>query len=99
MAQTLALVVAFLLVLVALPFSIRWIQRRGLIGSGGNASGSRVISAIAVGPQQRVVTVEVGPAGNRTWLILGVTPQAITPLHTVAVNVQQDSPPATTVLA
>ncbi len=98
MAQTLALVAAFLLVLIALPFGIRWIQRRGLIGSNGNTAGSRVISAIAVGPQQRIVTVEVGPVGNRTWLILGVTPQAITPLHTMSANAQQESPSSTTVL-
>lgn len=98
MAQTFALVVAFLLVLVSLPFGVRWIQRRGLMGSSGSAAGSRVISAVAVGPNQRVVTVEIGPVGNRTWLILGVTPQAITPLHTLPAGPQQDSPPTVNIL-
>jgi flagellar protein FliO/FliZ len=30
-----------------------------------------------------VVTVEVGPEGARTWLVLGVTGQSITCLHTL----------------
>jgi flagellar protein FliO/FliZ len=98
MSQTLSLILVFLLVLIALPFGIRWIQRRGLVGVGGVGVASRVISAIAVGPQQRVVTVEVGPVGNKTWLVLGVTPQAITPLHTVPANSQQDSANSTSVL-
>ncbi|WP_208507883.1 flagellar biosynthetic protein FliO, partial [Variovorax paradoxus] len=49
--------------------------------AGGSAS--RLLSAVAVGPQQRVVTVEVGPEGARTWLVLGVTGQSITCLHTL----------------
>ncbi|MEO7108166.1 MAG: flagellar biosynthetic protein FliO, partial [Rhodoferax sp.] len=44
---------------------------------------SRFISALAVGPHQRVVTVEVGPEGKRVWLTLGVTSQNITCLHCV----------------
>ena len=51
------------------------------IGISGMASAPRVISAVAVGPHQRVVTVEVGPESARTWLILGVTAQSITCLH------------------
>jgi flagellar protein FliO/FliZ len=35
----------------------------------------------ALKPQQRVVTVEVGPESARTWLVLGVTTQTITNLH------------------
>jgi flagellar protein FliO/FliZ len=38
---------------------------------------------MAVGPQQRVLTVEVGPENARTWLVLGVTGQTITCLHTL----------------
>jgi len=83
MTQTILSVVAFLVVLALLPLGIRWIQRRA--PGGATSSGtSKIISAIAVGPHQRVVTVEVGPAGMRTCLVLGVTAQSITCLHSVA---------------
>jgi len=41
---------------------------------------------VAVGPQQRVVTVEVGPEGARTWLVLGVTAQQVSCLHVLPVG-------------
>ena len=70
--------------LAALPFGLKWLQRR--IGGGvtGTGAASKVVSAVAVGPHQRVVTVEVGPAEARVWLTLGVTAQNITCLHTMA---------------
>lgn len=44
----------------------------------GAASGLlRVIAGTAVGPRERVVLVEVGD----TWLVLGVAPGSVTPLH------------------
>jgi flagellar biogenesis protein FliO len=47
---------------------------------------------LAVGPHQRVVTVEVGPVGQRVWLTLGVTAQGISSLHcaTVAASPRDD---------
>lgn len=85
MTQTILSVVAFLILLALLPLGIRWIQQRS--SGGATSSGtSKIISAIAVGPHQRVVTVEVGPAGMRTWLVLGVTAQNITCLHSVALG-------------
>jgi flagellar protein FliO/FliZ len=91
MTQTILSVVAFLVLLALLPLGIRWIQQRT---PGGTASSgtSKIISAIAVGPHQRVVTVEVGPAGMRTWLVLGVTAQNITCLHSVALGPAHDKP-------
>ena len=84
MTQTIFSVVAFLVLLALVPFGIRWIQRR--TPGGASAGGaSKIVSAIAVGPHQRVVTVEVGPEGARTWLVLGVTAQTITCLHSAAV--------------
>jgi flagellar protein FliO/FliZ len=89
MTQTLFSVVAFLVLLALVPFGIRWIQRR--TPGGASATGaSKIISAIAVGPHQRVVTVEVGPEGARTWLVLGVTAQSITCLHSATVSQGQD---------
>jgi flagellar protein FliO/FliZ len=89
MTQTIISVVAFLVLLVSLPLGIRWLQRRSQ-GTAAVTTAARIISALAVGPHQRVVTVEVGPEGARSWLVLGVTAQGITCLHTVAVSRSED---------
>lgn len=87
MTQTLVSVGFFVLLLALIPVGLKWVQQRlGNSAGGGMASVSKIISAVAVSPHQRVVTVEVGPEGARTWLILGVTAQTITCLHSVAVE-------------
>lgn len=83
MTQALLLAVLFLALVAALPFAVRWLQRRGIGGLPPSLVSSKLISALAVGPQQKVVTVEVGPEGARVWLTLGVTPSSITCLHQV----------------
>jgi flagellar protein FliO/FliZ len=86
MTQSWILVGAFLGVLVCLPMLLKWLKQR-VPGRFADVSGqSRFISALAVGPHQRVVTVEVGPEGKRVWLTLGVTGQTISCLHTVEVD-------------
>ncbi len=81
MTQTLMTVGLFVVLLALAPVALKWVQRRSAGGISGMGSTPRVISAVAVGPHQRVVTVEVGPESARTWLILGVTAQSITCLH------------------
>lgn len=90
MSQTLLSVALFVVLLAMVPMGVRWIQRRAAGGSATISSGSRVVSAVAVGPHQRVVTVEVGPEGARVWLTLGVTAQNISCLHTTAAGVTPD---------
>ena len=96
MTQTLLVVVLFVAAMAALPWLIRRLQQRGS-GPFSAASGgvSKVLSAVAVGPQQRVVTVEVGPEHQRTVLVLGVTAQQINCLHVLA----PATPPSATPLA
>lgn len=84
MNQTLVTVVIFVLLLAMVPFGIKWIQARSGGAMPAVGAGTRLISAVAVGPHQRVVTVEVGPQDARTWLVLGVTPQSISCLHNIA---------------
>ena len=84
MSQAIFTVLAFVALLALLPMGVKWYTQRRLGGAGSELASSRLISVLAVGPQQRVVTVEVGPVGARTWLVLGVTPQAITTLHTLS---------------
>jgi flagellar protein FliO/FliZ len=75
-------VVFFLLALASVPFLLRWLKSR--VPQSGVLSGAqnKLISVIAVGPHQRVVTVEVGPAHERVWLTLGVSSAGIQCLHT-----------------
>ena len=81
MSQTLLAVVLFIGAVAMLPWLIRYVQQRKNQAGGAAGTPSRVLSAIAVGPQQRIVTVEVGPEHARTCLVLGVTAQQITCLH------------------
>lgn len=81
--QTLLLVVLFIAALAVLPWAVRWLQRRTQGGMAAASLSSRLVGALAVGPQQRVVTVEVGPPGARTWLVLGVTQQSVNLLHSL----------------
>ena len=74
-------IVLLLLVLGLLPLALKWLQKRVSGIHDASVGANRIVSAVGVGPQQRVVTVEVGPQGHRTWLTLGVTPQSITCLH------------------
>ena len=84
MTQSLVLVGLFLCVLVSLPFLIEHLKKRYGLKIPGSAGASRLVSSLALGPQQKVVTVEVGPPNARVWLVLGVTPQYIQCLHTTA---------------
>jgi flagellar protein FliO/FliZ len=84
MTQALLTVVIFVALLAMLPWLAKRFAQRRQGGVGAELASSKLISVLAVGPQQRVVTVEVGPAGARTWLVLGVTQQSITTLHTLA---------------
>ena len=94
MTQSLVTVVLFVLAILSIPFLLkRWQEKRGGLLPGALAAGSnaKLVSAVAVGPQQRVVTVEVGPEGARTQLVLGVTAQSITCLHTLGVSASPSS--------
>jgi len=81
------------LALAMMPMGLKWLQRR----LGGNMAGlpsvSKVVSVIAVGPQQRVVTVEAGPEHDRVWLVLGVTAQTVNCLHTSSAPARQADGP------
>ncbi|WP_037473316.1 FliO/MopB family protein [Simplicispira psychrophila] len=86
MTQTLLVVVLFIGAVALLPWLIRYIQQRQIKAAGATGMSSRVLSAVAVGPHQRIVTVEVGPEHARTCLVLGVTAQQINCLHVMAAS-------------
>ncbi|MDA7415224.1 flagellar biosynthetic protein FliO [Xenophilus arseniciresistens] len=84
MTQSLLTIVLFIGLMAAMPFAIRRLQQKRALPLGPSGPACKLISALAVGPQQRILTVEVGPEGARSWLVVGVSAQGITPLHTVA---------------
>ncbi|MCZ2103929.1 MAG: flagellar biosynthetic protein FliO [Comamonadaceae bacterium] len=82
--QSLAWVVLFVVVIAALPWLVRrWQHQRSGVPRAAGA-GSRVLASVAVGPQQRVVTVETGTSAQRVVLVLGVTAQQVSCLHVLA---------------
>lgn len=78
LAQQIWSVLIFLACLAALPLLVkRWKSVNAAKYGGAAEPAPRVVSVLAVGPQQRVVTVEVGREGARQRMVLGVTPQSI----------------------
>lgn len=80
MSESLILVVFFVAGIAALPWLVRRLQDRMAPGST-SLGGAKVLSAVAVGPQQRVVTVQVGTGDQDLVLVLGVTANAVSCLH------------------
>ena len=82
MSQTITSLLWFVAILALIPLAL-WLLKRTPIGG---ASGHGVLRSIAVLPlstSQRIVTIEVGQGEARRWLVVGVTPQSITTLHTM----------------
>lgn len=82
MTQSLVSIAIFLGLLACLPMAVKWLKTRSGYTPLPVGDQAVVVSAVAVGPHQRVVTVEVGPQDARVRLTLGVTAQSITCLHT-----------------
>lgn len=76
--------VMWLAVVIAAIPAVLWFIKRAPLGMAPTAGGARVVSMLALSASQRVVTVEVGRGEQRQWLVLGVTPQGINTLHTMA---------------
>jgi flagellar protein FliO/FliZ len=77
----------FIAILVMIPCAL-WLLKRtpaGAMLSGATGHGvMRSVAALPLSASQRIVTVEVGQGDERRWLVLGVTAQSITTLHTMA---------------
>lgn len=88
-AGSLAQVTLSLLLVLGAVFAAAWLVRRlrGLGGPGADAI--RVVAATGLGPKERAVLVQVGSQ----QLLLGVTAQQVTLLHTLTENVQVNNDP------
>jgi len=80
------------LVLLSIPAAL-WLLRRsgwgGLGGAATSASPMRVLSQTPLGPQQRLVLVEIGEGDARCRLLLGVTAQQVSVLHQMPAEAAQ----------
>ena len=75
----------FFAVVAMIPLALWLLKRSPLSGAAGGPAGTpRTVSVLPLSAQQRLVTVEVGQGTERQWLVLGVTPQGIRTLHTMA---------------
>jgi flagellar protein FliO/FliZ len=73
---------AFIAIIAMIPLAL-WLLKRTPVGAASSSAGMRTVSALPLGAQQRLVTVEVGSGADRRWLVLGVTPSHIATLWTM----------------
>jgi flagellar protein FliO/FliZ len=75
----------FIAILAMIPLALWLLKRTPAVRGAGAATGvMRHVATLPLAPNQRLVTVEVGAGEDRKWLVLGVTPQSINTLHTMA---------------
>jgi len=79
-------------VLALIPLSLWLLKRTPLGGGAARAGAPRPVAVLPLSTQQKIVTIEVGQGDDRLWLVLGVSPQGIRTLHTMAA--QADATPA-----
>ncbi len=71
---------ALLAVLALIPLALWLLKRSRLVGAAPQGP-MRLVAVLALAPNQRLMTVEVGTGADRQWLVLGVTPAGIAPVH------------------
>lgn len=86
MSQQAIYIAAFLVAIACLPWLTKWLVGRNLLGKAATGAGAKIVSVVAVGPTQRVVTLEAGPEHDRLCFVIGVTSQHITCLHRSSVS-------------
>ena len=72
----------FIAIIAMIPCAL-WLLKRTPMGGGAGNGAMRSVAALPLSASQRIVTVEVGQGADRRWLVLGVTAQSITTLHTM----------------
>jgi flagellar protein FliO/FliZ len=90
MSSSLVPLLAFAAVIGMIPVAL-WLLKRTPLGGAAAAGVMRTVSVLPLSTNQRLVTIEVGSGDERKWLVLGVTAQSISTLHTMA---PQAEPPA-----
>ena len=91
MTSALGPLLAFVLILALIPAAL-WLLKRSPLGGARGSSGLRLVGALALSPNQRLVTVEVGSGDDRRWLVLGVSGAGIQTLHTLPPQAEPPMP-------
>jgi flagellar protein FliO/FliZ len=73
-------VLASLLFVIGAILLTAWVMRRLMYARVGGRPGLEMLGATMVGPKQRVVVVAV----DDVWLVLGIAPGGVSPLHLLA---------------
>jgi flagellar protein FliO/FliZ len=82
----------FFAVVALIPLTL-WLLKRTPLGAGSQRAGTpRMVAVLPLSTQQKLVTVEVGAGEDRLWLVLGVSPQGIRTLHTMAAQADGAAP-------
>ncbi len=81
----------FIAILGLIPLAL-WLLKRTPLGGASPGGLMRSVAVLPLSTNQRLVTVEVGTGAERRWLVLGVTPQSITTLHTMAAQTEAITP-------
>jgi flagellar protein FliO/FliZ len=88
----------FGMVIVLIPVAL-WLLKRTPLGGGAGAAPLRHVAMLPLTASQRVAIVEVGAGATKRWLVLGLSSQSITTLHTMdaqAVALPDPAEPAAT---
>ncbi|MDP9044053.1 MAG: flagellar biosynthetic protein FliO [Pseudomonadota bacterium] len=83
----------FIAIIVMIPVAL-WLLKRTPMGGAGGGNLMRSVAALPLSASQRIVTIEVGNGESRRWLVLGVTAQSITTLHTMDPQSEASDPAA-----
>jgi flagellar protein FliO/FliZ len=83
MTSSLVPLLAFAAVIGMIPVAL-WLLKRTPLGGAAATGVMRTVAVLPLSASQRLVTLEVGTGDERKWLVLGVTAQSITTLHTMA---------------
>ena len=83
MPNGLSSVLWFCAIVALIPLTL-WFLKRTPLGGMGAAGVMKMVANLSLSTSQRIVTIEVGSGDERRWLVIGVTPNSITPLHTMA---------------
>ena len=75
----------FAAVIALIPVALWLLKRSPMLGGGPARPGApRPVAVLPLSSQHKLVTVEVGQGDDRLWLVLGVSPQGLRTLHTMA---------------
>ncbi|MBV7486326.1 flagellar biosynthetic protein FliO [Bordetella sp. BOR01] len=80
-------VIGLLLVLAAI-LAAAWLARRSGLAGRTRSGLLRQVACVQVGPRQSVTVLQI----EDTWLVVGVTPSQLTPLHTLPAGTAPPAP-------